>query len=628
VGVSLPGALSLSRSSLRLLVGGKDPEEVQYDAVRNELVWFDVATRDDDRPDDDDEDDEESRWPGDRPTRRRRRMSETMAVRFEQPGELYAQDKLVVTVDAEVPGELLSGTQARLFDARGYRHRKDDPLKVRSVVTTTCEVDLGHTFRRRPVTPYQSFHFDEVVPGKLRVADILAVLADQRFVTKDWELASGQEKGQMARHVIIATREDGPDVIELFIVVEGQRQNTRREIRSPDSSHRTKFISGDLWLYVYGEAPRDARTVVHEINKLQRSLRERFSPAPGSPLTAAEEELQPEPPAPAHVEMKTVHGRARCHRCGHTTVTAVCSSCNRLLCREHDRTTDLADPWRPRRNESSDQAAPGVSQAESSDPDAAETDDETGAAERRRAPPRTARRTAAGRTALGRTAARPTAPGKTAAEERRRDGRRRGHGRHTRRRARGGVDTRRPDRSHAGTGTAENHTQARPRASLLPRLPPLGRPHDLIVQTATAEVALGGLAVAWNPWIGGVLAALGAGRIGWRVIAGRRRRRRIPQPAALFLGPADHQAGADRDAHGRGAAAGTGAAWPPSRACPGRSGWSRSGRGHTPPRSWTTGAATACRTPTSWSSRRARSWSAVPDGSRCRPSRPTPGPSP
>jgi len=276
VGVSLPGALSLSRSSLRLLVGGKDPEEVQYDAVRNELVWFDVATRDDDRPDDDDEDDEESRWPGDRPTRRRRRMSETMAVRFEQPGELYAQDKLVVTVDAEVPGELLSGTQARLFDARGYRHRKDDPLKVRSVVTTTCEVDLGHTFRRRPVTPYQSFHFDEVVPGKLRVADILAVLADQRFVTKDWELASGQEKGQMARHVIIATREDGPDVIELFIVVEGQRQNTRREIRSPDSSHRTKFISGDLWLYVYGEAPRDARTVVHEINKLQRSLRERF----------------------------------------------------------------------------------------------------------------------------------------------------------------------------------------------------------------------------------------------------------------------------------------------------------------------------------------------------------------
>ncbi len=48
-------------------------------------------------------------------------------MRFEQPGELYAQDKLVITVDAEIPGELLSGTQARLFDARGI------PLSPRTV---------------------------------------------------------------------------------------------------------------------------------------------------------------------------------------------------------------------------------------------------------------------------------------------------------------------------------------------------------------------------------------------------------------------------------------------------------------------------------------------------------------
>ena len=271
VGVTLPAAPSLSRSSLRLFVGGRD-HDVQYDASRNELAWFDVQTRFTDQPDDDPKDRDEA----DRPTRPRRRLSEEMAVRFEQPGELYAQDKLVITVDAEIPGELLSATQARLFDARGYRHRKDGPLTVRSVVTSTCEVDLSHTFRRRPVSPYQSFHFDEVVPGKLRVADIQAALADQRFEVWHKELASGEEKNTIARHVIFARREDGPDIIKLFIVVEGQRQNTRREIRSSDYSNRTKFISGDLWLYVRGEAPRDARTVVHEINKLQRSLRERF----------------------------------------------------------------------------------------------------------------------------------------------------------------------------------------------------------------------------------------------------------------------------------------------------------------------------------------------------------------
>ncbi len=54
---------------------------------------------------------------------------------------------------------------------------------------------------------------------------------------------------------------------------------------------------------------------------------------------------------------------------------------------------------------------------------------------------------------------------------------------------------------------------------------------------AAAEVALGGLAAVWNPWIGGVLAAVGASRVGTRVVAGRRRRRSTAPPAALFLDP-------------------------------------------------------------------------------------------
>ncbi len=127
------------------------------------------------------------------------------------------------------------------------------------------------------VSPYQSFHFGEMVPGKLRIADIQAALGGPALRGLAEELASrrGEEhrwRGTCSSH----DRADGPDMIKLFIVVEGQRQSTRREIRSSDSSNRTKFISGDLWLYVRGEAPRDARTVVHEINKLQRSLRERF----------------------------------------------------------------------------------------------------------------------------------------------------------------------------------------------------------------------------------------------------------------------------------------------------------------------------------------------------------------
>jgi hypothetical protein len=260
VGVELPGSLSLTRSSLRLLVGEKD-HDVQYDPARNKLEWFDVPTD----------------WDGGGVDAPRRSHTAEMAVRFEQPGQLFAQDKLVISVDVEVPDELLSGTQARLFDARGYRYRGDGPLAVRSLISTRCEVTLSHTFGRRIVSPYQSFHFDEVVPDKLRIADIQAALGDQRFsIDVDEVLASGEGKNEMLRHLIVARREDGPDVIQLVIVVEGRRHRTRREVRGPAGRNTSKFTSGDLWMFVRGEAPRDARIAVREINKLQRSLRDRF----------------------------------------------------------------------------------------------------------------------------------------------------------------------------------------------------------------------------------------------------------------------------------------------------------------------------------------------------------------
>ena len=55
---------------------------------------------------------------------------------------------------------------------------------------------------------------------------------------------------------------------------------------------------------------------------------------------------------------------------------------------------------------------------------------------------------------------------------------------------------------------------------------------------ATSEIALGGLATAWSPWVGGVLATVGLVRVGLRAVAGRRRRQRVKRPqAALFLDP-------------------------------------------------------------------------------------------
>ena len=113
--------------------------------------------------------------------------------------------------DVEVPGELLSGTRARLFDARGYRYRDDGPLKVRSLITTNCEVGLGYAFGRRVVSPYQSFDFGEIVPDELRIADIQAALGDQRFIVDVAEkVASGERKNEMVRQCSWRTERTGP----------------------------------------------------------------------------------------------------------------------------------------------------------------------------------------------------------------------------------------------------------------------------------------------------------------------------------------------------------------------------------------------------------------------------------
>ena len=42
-----------------------------------------------------------------------------MKLDIDEPGELFNRDEVVVRVEVELPDLLLSGVQARLFDARG-----------------------------------------------------------------------------------------------------------------------------------------------------------------------------------------------------------------------------------------------------------------------------------------------------------------------------------------------------------------------------------------------------------------------------------------------------------------------------------------------------------------------------
>jgi hypothetical protein len=262
VAVTLPTQMSLARSSLELLVGGKR-HDVQYRPESRHLEWINLNTAP----------------VSSKPDAPRRFETSQMALRFHQPGELFLQERLKLKVDVEVPGELLSGTEIRLFDARGYRiPHTGSPLTVRSMVSTTCIVAMRETFGKRLGSAYQSFHFDEVVPDPLRITDIRAALEDQRC-TIDYEqtLTTGEGKRELLRHFLVAKRVDGPDVLTLYILVEGRRHVTQREARRPGGHRYTsKFDSGELWVYVRGQAPRDARTAVREINQLHLTLRERF----------------------------------------------------------------------------------------------------------------------------------------------------------------------------------------------------------------------------------------------------------------------------------------------------------------------------------------------------------------
>lgn len=262
LGVRLPATTSLAPSSIELKIDGAETQHFLHDQATGLLECFDIEMR----PLRSTED------------RARDFHSARVELLFRQPGELFARPELELEAEVEVPDELLSGTDARFFDATGRRYgRSVDPLAIRSILTTRCTVVLRDAFARRLVSPYQSFHFDEIVPSKMRVTDVVTALTDQRFeiiVDKSLRL---DKKNKQLRHVILAKRTDGPDMMLLYVVIEGNKHATERQARhSGGHRYTSKFPSGELRLFVRGQVPRNASRLVNEINELQLALRDRF----------------------------------------------------------------------------------------------------------------------------------------------------------------------------------------------------------------------------------------------------------------------------------------------------------------------------------------------------------------
>jgi hypothetical protein len=203
-------------------------------------------------------------------------QSDTMVLRIDQPGELYAASDLSGTVKVRVPGVLLSGMKARLFDGTGTLRDARTITSV-STVSSTFKLILDDAFAGRVLTPFQHLYFDEVIPDPMRIADVRTALESRGFVVLNQQLAAEGPASPALRHFLIATRSEGPDLMELWIYLEGRHQDTERQQQRGGARFTTKLNSGELKMFVRGSLPGDSRELVKEMNDLQRALRDRFA---------------------------------------------------------------------------------------------------------------------------------------------------------------------------------------------------------------------------------------------------------------------------------------------------------------------------------------------------------------
>jgi hypothetical protein len=147
-----------------------------------------------------------------------------MELFIDYPGELHRQSFIEGQASIVIPGFLFSGTQVRLFGATGELVKDPQPHVV-SYLNIKFKLILDEAFARRKLSPYQYLHFDEVIPDEMRIADIKTAIADRGFrILPDKSLG---EPG--IRYFIRAERSEGPDKMELSVLIEGKRQEAERE---------------------------------------------------------------------------------------------------------------------------------------------------------------------------------------------------------------------------------------------------------------------------------------------------------------------------------------------------------------------------------------------------------------
>jgi hypothetical protein len=204
-----------------------------------------------------------------------RYQSGLMLLSIDQPGELYQKDELEVHAEVEAPGYLLSGLEARLYDATGYKqHPQPNPT---THIHANARLMLSDAFAKRTFSPCQHLFFDEIVPSNDRIDDILTVLHDAAFRDAKPVWTDHGDKSGTRTWLLTASRRQGADPMELWILVEGRQFTVERLTRMDDLGYRAQVDTGALQLYIRGTLARDHAELARTMNALQQTLRERFA---------------------------------------------------------------------------------------------------------------------------------------------------------------------------------------------------------------------------------------------------------------------------------------------------------------------------------------------------------------
>jgi len=193
--------------------------------------------------------------------------SPAMSLVLQHPGELYQESEVKARVDVRIP-RLLSGMDARLYGATGALVADCEPELV-SEVSTSIKVILDDAFAERTVSTSQSLHFSEVIPDPARVEDIKNALAGHGFE----RLYDEQLQAEPYRHLLIHQRRTGPDMMQLWHLVEGRRFKTERKKAVAGETFTTPVESGDLDIFAVGRLRTSSHEVTRAMNALQQVLR-------------------------------------------------------------------------------------------------------------------------------------------------------------------------------------------------------------------------------------------------------------------------------------------------------------------------------------------------------------------